>query len=607
MLQAYTDYLLNFDEASRFNQRINIARTPLTNRSSGIKSQKNAVITAVNFYPQGENLLENSTNLVAFKATNKAGSGIKACGSVVDERGKTVVTFETDYKGMGLFFLTPGPNKKYYAKINGLQNFKHEFLPQKEGLKIQIVNHTSSEIIVNIAGNAEKFRSQSFYLANVHQGKVLFYHSFILEGFNQVMKFNSQILGQGANRFVLLDAALNPVSECFLFSKNTQLIPFEITSDKNKYNTREKVTIEIREPSDSAKFEKLNLSLSALHTDALENGKKSRNILSHLLIDSEFTHFYENSTDFFTNDEISSEAKLRLLMLTSGWGDNLWNLIPERKAALQFKQTAGLNIWGVAKNTLTEKPLENAEITMVIQKDAEIAFLNETTNSSGIFEFTGLLYNDSAKVNIQAKNEKGKMNTSIEVFQPFSEKDTVIRSLQTLLENTYSPEPLKNLKYKSRSNTTNRPLIIKRNLKKDDTPLRENESKIYENADFVLEVNNNVSFSNVIDFMVGKVPGLDISANQVRMRGTSSFGASGAPLFLLDGVPVNSPANFELPGNTDRSTLFWEPNILVENGKKMLSFYTSDQTGHYKIFVEGISESGKICIGQGEFVVKQTP
>jgi len=56
-----------------------------------------------------------------------------------------------------------------------------------------------------------------------------------------------------------------------------------------------------------------------------------------------------------------------------------------------------------------------------------------------------------------------------------------------------------------------------------------------------------------------------------------------------------------------RSTLFWEPNILVENGKIMLNFYTSDQTGHYKIFVEGISETGKICIGKSEFVVNQTP
>ena len=230
--------------------------------------------------------------------------------------------------------------------------------------------------------------------------------------------------------------------------------------------------------------------------------------------------------------------------------------------------------------------------------------------------------------------------------------------------------------------------------------------KLYEEADYVLEVNNNESFDNVLDYMVGKVPGVDISANQVRIRGTSGFGASGAPLFLLDGVPVNQQSNFEIPGmngliseteendkkdyelvqsirtiplndvdkievlkspqnlavfgvrgangviaiytrkgitdgttreargileqkimgysqmktkffpdysvendkkNKDfRITLFWEPEIVINSGRTMLSFYTSDQSGTYKIFVEGITENGKICIGESEFVVNRT-
>ncbi len=43
-----------------------------------------------------------------------------------------------------------------------------------------------------------------------------------------------------------------------------------------------------------------------------------------------------------------------------------------------------------------------------------------------------------------------------------------------------------------------------------------------------------------------------------------------------------------------RPTLFWEPFVLLENGKKRLEFHTSDMTGQYRVIAEGISAKGKI-------------
>jgi hypothetical protein len=502
---------------------------------------------------------------------------------------------------------------------------------------------------------------------------------------------------------VLLNGNLNPVSECFLFSNHEKINILETTTDKNQYNSREKVSLEIKNHSNFLS-EISNLSLSVIHTNALENGRKSRNILTHFLLNSELNNFYENSTDFFINDGISSEAKLRLLMLTSGWGDYLWNSIPGNTENLSYMQTAGLNISGIAKNALTEKPLDNADITLVIQKDGEMAFLNQQTNEYGVFTFPGLLYNDSAKVSVQAKNEKGRMNTSISLFQPFSEKEINSDVIHILSENTYSPQELKELKYKSATNKNSTAKRRLKRLRKKETPETDKHFKLYDEADYVLTIENNESFDNILDYMVGKVPGLDISAKQVRIRGTSGFGASGAPLFLLDGVPVNQQKSFEFPdinrligesenngndpddevvqsirsipindvekievlkspqnlavfgvrgangviaiythkGETDgsrreargiledrimgytnykkmflpnyalqnnpenkdyRITLFWEPEITIENEKVLLSFFTSDQSGLYKIFVEGITDNGNICIGESEFEV----
>lgn len=54
-----------------------------------------------------------------------------------------------------------------------------------------------------------------------------------------------------------------------------------------------------------------------------------------------------------------------------------------------------------------------------------------------------------------------------------------------------------------------------------------------------------------------------------------------------------------------RTTLYWNPDIRLENGKADFSFFTCDNVSRYKIFVEGITESGRICLGAAEFEVNK--
>lgn len=55
-----------------------------------------------------------------------------------------------------------------------------------------------------------------------------------------------------------------------------------------------------------------------------------------------------------------------------------------------------------------------------------------------------------------------------------------------------------------------------------------------------------------------------------------------------------------------RITLYWNPEIITVDGKASMSFYTSDDIGEYRIFVEGITESGMPCLGTAEFIVDNT-
>mgnify|MGYP000845978389 CR=1 FL=1 len=49
--------------------------------------------------------------------------------------------------------------------------------------------------------------------------------------------------------------------------------------------------------------------------------------------------------------------------------------------------------------------------------------------------------------------------------------------------------------------------------------------------------------------------------------------------------------------------LLWNPDITIENGQANIEFFTADDLAHYHVFVEGISKSGKICLGTGLITV----
>ncbi len=53
------------------------------------------------------------------------------------------------------------------------------------------------------------------------------------------------------------------------------------------------------------------------------------------------------------------------------------------------------------------------------------------------------------------------------------------------------------------------------------------------------------------------------------------------------------------------STLFWMPYILVDNvNDNQIQFYSSDQTGKYKLIIEGVTNTGELIYAEKEVIVK---
>jgi TonB-dependent SusC/RagA subfamily outer membrane receptor len=573
LLQAYTNYLFNFNPESHFYKQLTISRISGSSRGSAKIDRTTNMVADVTFMPEGGVLLQNTSNLVAFKAVSKLGYGVNAKGVVKDEKGSVVTSFKTDYKGMGLLFLTPESGKSYYATIEGFPSFHYKFEPVNDGIKIQLVNHTTREVIVNIAGNFETLSGDNFYLASMYRGEVLFYQAFQMDSNNKVFKFENNTLKPGINRLVLLDKTLKPVSERLLFSRDMNINNLIILPDKAIVAKRQEISIRINEERYLEKEDFSNLSVSVVHELAIPENGFTKNILSQFLVDSEINGFVESSTDLFTDTELSSVAKLRLVMLTNGYASYFWNGVPNKISELKFKQEAGINLKGIAKNILTENLIENGEITLAIQKDNEVAFFNQRTDSVGSFSMPGLIFNDTATIHVQAKNEAGKMNTKVEIEPVFKSVSASSAQTKLLNEKANAPSQLAELKYgifnELRKHQPRKPSGRRLNANENKTEI-DGHFRLYESADFVLEVGEfEQSYDNVLDFMVGKVPGVDINGNDIRIRGSSSFGTNATPLFLLDGVPMVGMQSIELPQEVTQ-TADPEGNSVTESNEQLI-------------------------------------
>ncbi|MCG6187893.1 TonB-dependent receptor [Maribellus maritimus] len=78
-----------------------------------------------------------------------------------------------------------------------------------------------------------------------------------------------------------------------------------------------------------------------------------------------------------------------------------------------------------------------------------------------------------------------------------------------------------------------------------------------------------------------------------RIKGFSSYREFYSPAYNSENI------RSEIPDY--RTTLYWNPSIAVEDGKVNCTFFTCDNVAEYKIFVEGITENGTICLGEAEF------
>jgi hypothetical protein len=682
-IRAFTKYLENFGVESYFHKRIVISGSKNSLEIAAEVSEPEPVNIDISFLPEGGNLILNAINHIAFKAIDDKGKGISVKGKVVDETGEEVVSFRSAYKGMGKFIMMPQEGKKYFALVDEFPDYHFQFEPAQSGGVSLNYKPDGNYLLFTITRNIKINVPQNYVLKASHKGIELFYSHITMNEFQHAQRLFKGLFPLGISKITVLDGQNNTVAERLIFVQNKEDKAIRLDLNKTEFKTREKVKINVASllpPTDTITS---NLSIAVVHEDYFSSTGNNQTIESYLLLDSELKGSIESPASCFLDEtEISADEKLDMIMMVNGWRSYYWNDLEQyRGAVLPNWADYGLSIKGNVVKQWGGKPVEEGKV-VIGPFSGSFLFEETSTDADGNFGFDRLYLKDQARIMINAETKTGNKRNDI-VLEPQVKVEPFVNTED--LRNI-CPEitiPMKFYRENYYRQISDKEFFVKSGILLDEIDAigqkvtGDGHFRLYGEPDISLVVleDDIERYFNILDYLQGRVAGVDVVGQEVRIRG-----ASRNPLLMVDGIdtdwsdminipmgdidkieilksgygmavygsrggdgiiavltkmgkgewennwvrtvhgritptvtgfqqprefysPKYYPENIDDARPDNRPTLLWNPEVIVENGAANIEFFTADNLARYHIFVEGISKTGKICLGTGLFTV----
>lgn len=377
-------------------------------------SPRSSAITEI--FPEGGKLIVGRINNIAAKSLNSQGLGIKS--TLFIKQGKdTIGTLHTNELGMGAVtvFIDEAIPLEIIAKYDdGTQNKVPSPEIHPNGFSILVNNRHASKLYAQLNTSADQLDGTDVYFIVHHMGEVFYVSKSKLNKEEIVFSVDKEKLPTGVLTISILNNQFLPVMERAVFHyKEGDILKHNISLNKNIYSTREKVEvkIEVGDSSDSLRYGAFSASVVDLSRVNLTHTNEAH-ILASLLIKNDVKGNIENPNYYFNDDSSIKQEDLDFLMLTQGWRKIDWVKIGSSEKQL-YEPEKHLKISGYTKKLGRSKPEPNANVQLISTKNF-LDYIDTTSNEDGYFEFDNLVFPDSIKFIITAKDAiKGKNNIDI--------------------------------------------------------------------------------------------------------------------------------------------------------------------------------------------------
>jgi hypothetical protein len=551
-VKAYTKWMLNFDSAFLYNKDIRIL-----NKNTG-SSTKITIVPAIEFFPEGGDIVADVVNKIAFKANDQWGRPVKIKGVIQNSQGAKIDSLHIIHDGMGYFFLTPKPGENFTAIWSVRTPSEKDEKGKEYSTALPAIKPDGVSMQVYLYGNKRNFIVSA---APDAAAKLRIIH--LIGTMNQVEVFKvtkdiitgtikgiipTADLPTGILTITVFDDHWNPLTERITYVNNEDyLFHPEMVVQHWGLNKRARNEIQISVPDSIV----ANLSVSV--TDADIDADSSSTIISHFLLSSEIKGQIYNPSYYFSNTSDSISQQLDLVMLTHGWRRFAWQEVVKGKLPKIIfpKDTAFLTLSGKIYGATPSQLRAAANIVLIMkQKNTEGKLLIVPVEPNGTFNEPSVLLFDTA--HIYYRLSKGLTDASVQFmegrlapsrnniaatgifnnqlgdtsgsYRHFRLSDELMRMLQQ-----YEGKTLENVTVKAKAKS---PLEIMD---------QKYSSGLFAGGDsYQFDLVNDVfatSSRSIFDYLQGKVAGLQISTN----GGTPSLQwRGGAPQLFVDEVATDA-------------------------------------------------------------------
>ncbi len=545
-IRAYTNWMNNFDPKYFFTKNISVSNSKFSNFISPKEARNNKKILSkreklvddidFQFFPEGGDLVIGITSTVAFKAINKFGKGVDVEGAIFNSDKKEIVVFNSIHNGMGLFRFQPEKDKKYYGVIKYHDKSIKVDVPRALDFGTVLHINDSDEKYIHVELVSNQFRTDDNFaneIVIIGQMREKIYYKSIQNLSDNSAKFSIDkgIFPTGILQVTAFTSRLTPVAERLVFINHHDNILFNIETSNNSVYDKTNLTVKVKDSNGNPVAS--NFSLAIVDGDkTIEKGFNS-NIVSYLLLTSDLKGFIEDPLYYFKENSPQTNQALDILMLTHGWRRFDWTSILNNEfPEVEHHVEKGITIDGKITREFFGIPLPNCEVTLTVMDKYNDAF-TQLSDEKGEFVFEKLIYFDSVNVKIEAFRPSGRKNLVIELPKTTPEPvfnfigDYDLTTISTRNNKIYRRAELAKLRKEMRE-------------KEKEENERNKVNSIYGKADNVI-ISDEISegYSNILQVLQGRVPGVLVSGNSVVIRGVRTIYGSNEPLYLIDGVPMN--------------------------------------------------------------------
>lgn len=543
-VRAYTRWMLNFDSSFFFVKGFPVILSKKqTNTPTAVQPAY-----ALQFFPEGGDLVEGIDSRVAFKGIDQYGFPINFSGEIVNSKGNKISSIKVIHDGMGYFKFMPEPNEQYIARWKDPRGQSHEtMLPaaKKDGAVLE-VNNTPDGIRFAVKRAASVSPAGTFQLVAQMQQQLLYMAKANLSAKTQVEGvLPTENLTSGIVQLSLFTAEGVPLAERIVFvNRQDYYFITDLNPAVKNLSTRSKNIIRIDVPDTLVS----NLSVAVTDADINPPIKNEDDIFSSVLLTSDIKGYVYRPAYYFSSEADSVAAHLDLVMMTNGWRRFRWEEVLANKwPEIKFRPDEYLAIQGRVRG-LNKNEFKGKEITAILQpKGGGKQFVSIPVETDGTFELPGLLFYDTVKIHYQFSNDKNKTLTSRANFD-FSNnlmKDVIAsnlpanQELHILRQDSVSMQKSriaaqKNLEQQKKVQTLATVVVTAKQKSRKEKIEEEYTSGLFtgDGNTFIPEDDpSSLGAMNVFNYLQGKVAGLQISQSGGQVNLTWR---GGSPSLFLD-------------------------------------------------------------------------